>query len=417
MPWLQLQSAFGLVVLVLIAFGLSENRRVFPWRLVVAGVAIQIAVALVFLGLPIARDALFSLNAVVDALAAATRAGTSFVFGYVGGADAPFDVSAPQNLTSLAFQALPLTIVMSALAAFLWYWRVLPGIVQGLSLLLQKTMGIGGAVGLGTAANLFLGMIEAPLLIRPYLAKLTRAELFMLFTVGLATVAGTVMVLYATILDAAVPGALGHILVASFISLPAAIIVARLMIPGEEATASDAHVSIAYRSSMDAITQGTEAGLQLYLRIVAMLIVMVALIALVNIVLANLPLLGGEPVTAQRIFGWLFAPLVWLYGVPASEAFAAGSLLGTKTILNEFIAYIELANLSEGALSPRSELIMLYAMCGFANLGSVGIMIAGVSTMVPERREEIVELSLKAFISGTIATGMTGAVVGMLPFV
>ena len=417
MLWYHLQSAFGLAVLVLIAFALSENRRAFSWRLVLSGIALQIAIALVFLGVPPARDALFSLNAVVDALSAATQAGTSFVFGYIGGGEAPFEISAPQNITSLAFQALPLVIVMSALAALLWYWKILPVIVKGLSALLQKAMGLGGAVGLGTAANLFLGMIEAPLLIRPYLSRLTRSELFMLFTVGLATVAGTVMVLYASILGSAVPGALGHILVASFISLPAAIIVAKLMVPGEQTTPADAHMAVEYRSSMDAITRGTEDGLKLYLGIVAMLIVMVALIALANIIIGNLPMLGGEPISVQRIFGWLFAPLVWLYGVPLEEAAAAGSLMGTKTILNEFIAYLNLANLPEATLSPRSTLIMLYAMCGFANFGSVGIMIAAISNMVPERRDEIVELSLKALVSGTLATGMTGAVVGMMPFI
>jgi CNT family concentrative nucleoside transporter len=306
-------------------------------------------------------------------------------------------------------------LVMSALSALLWHWRVLPVIVKGFAFVLQKTLSIGGAVGLGSASTIFLGMIEAPLLIRPYLAKLSRAELFMLFSVGLSTVAGTVMVLYASVLEPAVPGALGHILVASFISLPAAILVARLMVPGEATTPADAHMSVEYRSSMDAIAKGTEDGLKLYLGIVAMLIVMVALVALTDIIIGHLPDLGGAPLTVERIFGWAFAPLVWLYGVPAAEVADAGALLGNKTILNEFIAYLKLATLPEGALSARSRLIMVYAMCGFANLGSVGIMIAGVSGMVPERRDEVVELSLKALVSGTIASGMTGAVVGMLP--
>ena len=416
MPWLQLQSAFGLCVLVAIAFALSENRRAFSWRLALAGIGLQLAVALAFLGLPPAREALGSLNAVVDALSAATRAGTTFVFGYVGGGSPPFDVTNSRNTMSLAFQALPLVIFMSALSALFWHWRVLPVIVRGFAFVLQKTMGIGGAVGLGAAANVFLGMVEAPLLIRPYLSRLTRSELFMLFTVGLATVAGTVMVLYALILAPAVPDALGHILAASFISLPAAILVARIMIPGEEATPAGAHLAVDYRSSMDAVTRGTEDGLKLYLSIIAMLIVMVALVALANIVIGNLPDVAGAPVTVERVFGWLFAPLAWLYGVPWNQAAAAGSLLGAKTILNEFIAYLNLAALPEGTLEPRSRLIMLYAMCGFANFGSVGIMIAGVCGIVPERRAEVVELSLKALVSGTLATGMTGAVIGMLPF-
>jgi CNT family concentrative nucleoside transporter len=348
-------------------------------------------------------------------MSSATQAGTSFVFGFVGGGAVPFDVSKPQNLGSLAFQALPLILVISALSALLWHWRVLPVIVKAFSLVLQKTLAIGGAVGLGSAATIFLGMIEAPLLIRPYLAKLTRAELFMLFTVGLSTVAGTVMVLYASVLEPAVPGALGHILVASFITLPAAILVARLMVPGDSSTPAEAHSAVAYHSSMDAIARGTEDGLKLYLGIVAMLLVMVALVALVNIMIGGLPMVNGAPLTVERIFGWLFFPLVWLYGIPATEAADAGALLGTKTILNEFIAYLKLAALPDGVLSARSRLIMLYAMCGFANLGSVGIMIAAISGMVPERRDEVVELALKALISGTIASGMSGAVVGLLP--
>jgi CNT family concentrative nucleoside transporter len=416
MPWLQLQSAFGLAVLVLVAWALSEDRRAaVSWRLIATALGMQIALALVLLEVPPARAALYSLNGVVDALSSATEAGTSFVFGHVGGGEPPFAVTKAQNLGSLAFQALPLVLVISALSALLWHWRVLPVIVKGFAYVLQKTLSIGGAVGLGSASTIFLGMIEAPLLIRPYLARLTRAELFMLMTVGLSTVAGTVMVLYASVLEPAVPGALGHILVASFISLPAAILIARLMVPGISTTPAEAHLAVEYRSSMDAIARGTEDGLKLYLGIVAMLIVMVALVALANILAGHLPDVNGAPLTVERIFGWLFWPLVWLYGVPAAEASDAGALLGTKTILNEFIAYLKLAALPDGVLSPRSRLIMLYAMCGFANFGSVGIMIAGISGMIPERRQEVVELALKALVSGTIASGMTGAVVGLLP--
>jgi concentrative nucleoside transporter, CNT family len=417
MPWLQLQSAFGLVVLVAIAWALSENRRAdLSFRLIAAALGLQLGLALLLLEVPPARDALYSLNVVVDVLSRATQTGSSFVFGYVGGGEPPFAVTNPQNAYSLAFQALPLLLVMSALSALLWHWGVLQVMVRGIAFVLKKSLGIGGAVGLGSAANVFLGMIESPLLIRPYLAKLTRAELFMLFTVGLATVAGTVMVLYATVLETAVPGALGHILVASFISLPAAILIAHLMIPGENITEAETHMAVEYSSSMDAIAKGTEDGLKLYLGVVAMLLVMVALVALANIMISVLPDVGGAPLTVERIFGWLFSPLVWLYGIPAAEAADAGALLGTKTILNEFIAYLKLAALPEGTLSERSRLIMVYAMCGFANLGSVGIMIAGVSSMIPERRDEVVELSLKSLVSGTLASGMTGAVVGMLPF-
>jgi concentrative nucleoside transporter, CNT family len=412
---LHLQSALGIAVIIALAWALSENRRAFPARTVLVGLALQIGIALLLLKVTFARDVLFSLNGVVDALVAATKAGTSFVFGYAGGGPTPFTVSNPQAMTSFAFQILPLVIVISALAALLWHWRVLPVIVGGFAWCLRKTMGIGGAIGLGSAATIFLGMIEAPLLIRPYLAKLTRAELFMLFSVGLATVAGTVFVLYATILQPVIPGALGHILVASFMSLPGAILIARVMIPGDSDTDGTAAPGFEYRSSMDAVARGTEDGLKLWLSIVAMLLVIVALVALADIVLAHAPDVAGSPLTVERVFGWIFAPVVWLYGVPWHEAPTAGALMGDKTVLNEFVAYLKLAALPQGALDPRSRLIMLYAMCGFANLGSVGIMIAGVSSLVPERRAEIVPLAMRALISGTMASGLTGAIIGLLP--
>ncbi len=412
-----LQSAFGIVVIIAFAWALSENRKAFPWRMVLAALALQIALALLLLKIPAARAGLLALNGAVDALAAATRAGTAFVFGYLGGGAPPFAVTNPGGMVNFAFQILPLVIVISALSALLWYWRILPLIVNGFAWALTKTLGIGGAVGLGSAATIFLGMIESPLLVRPYLARFTRGEMFILLTVGLATVAGTVFVLYATILEPVVPGALGHILVASVLSLPAAIMLARVMIPDDSATAIDAKKGSGFEfsSSMDAVVRGTEDGLRMWLNIVAMLIVMVALVALADIILAQFPHVWGAPLTLERVFGWIFAPFVWLLGIPWHDTAAAGSLMGEKTVLNEFIAYLHLAALPPEALEPRSRLIMVYALCGFANLGSVGIMIAGVTTLVPERRGEIVPLAMKALVSGTLASALTGAVIGLLP--
>ncbi|MBN9570315.1 MAG: nucleoside:proton symporter [Alphaproteobacteria bacterium] len=388
---LHFQSALGIAAILALAWLLSENRRAFPFRTVAVGLLLQVALALLLLKVPPAREGLFALNGVVDALMAATKAGTAFVFGYAGGGDTPFAVSNPAALGSFAFQILPLVIVISALAALLWHWRVLPLIVQGFAFLLRKTMGIGGAVGLGSAATLFLGMIEAPLIIRPYLPRFSRSDFFVLFTVGLASVAGTVFVLYA-------------------------IMIARIMIPGEADTESAAVAAdISYRSSMDAVARGTADGLQLWLGIVAMLLVMVALVALADIILGHLPAVAGAPLSAERIFGWAFAPVVWLYGVPWNEAMTAGALMGDKTIINEFVAYMKLAALPDGALSPRARLIMLYAMCGFANFGSVWILIAGVGGLAPERRDEIVPLALRALLSGTMASGLTGAIIGFLP--
>lgn len=410
-----LQSLLGIVAIFALAWTLSENRRAFPFRTVFVGLGLQISLALLLLKIPAARDALLSLNVVVDALTRATRAGTGFVFGYVGGAAAPFAVAQPAALGNFAFQILPLVIVISALAALLWHWRILPVLVNGFAWLLRKTMGVGGAIGLGAAATIFLGMIEAPLLIRPYLARLTRSELFMLFSVGLATVAGTVFVLYATVLAPALPGALGHILIASVLSVLGALMIGRIMIPGDSITRAEAAPDFSYSSSMDAIARGTEDGLKLWLGIVAMLLVIVAFVALIDILLAPLPHIADAPVSLERIFGWIFAPVVWLYGIPWSETATAGSLMGQKTVINEFVAYLKLASLPAGALDPRARLIMVYAMCGFANFGSVGIMIAGVSGLVPERRDEIAPLAMRALLSGTMASSLTGCIIGLLP--
>jgi len=410
------QSGLGVVVLSALAWALSENRRTTPWRTVAAGLAAQFALAILLLKVPLFKDAFLALNAGVAALQKATIAGTSFVFGYLGGGALPFAETYAGASFVLAFQALPLVLIMSALSALLFYWRVLPAVVRGFAWALRRTLGVGGPVGVAAAANIFVGMVEAPLLIRPYLKALTRSELFVVMTCGMATIAGTVMVLYATILAAVVPDAVGHILIASIISAPAAIMVSRLMVP-ETGTATGGDEDLPpsqAASAMEAITRGTTDGVQLLINIVAMLVVLVALVSLVNQALSLLPEVAGAALTMQRVLGWLMAPLAWAMGVPWPESVAAGSLLGTKTVLNELIAYVDLAKLSEGALSPRSRLIMTYALCGFANFGSLGIMIGGLSTMVPERRIEIVGLGLKSIVSGTIATCLTGAVVGVL---
>jgi concentrative nucleoside transporter, CNT family len=414
MSLLQLQAAGGLLVFVLIAWGVSENPRAFPWRTVIAGIGIQIFLAVTFLTLPVIRDVLFSLNDAVAVLQMATAKGTAFVFGYVGGGDPPFEVKNPNGLFSIAFTILPMLIVMSALSALLWHWRILPLIVKGFSLALEKSMRIGGALGLGCASNIFLGMTESPLLIRPYLERMTRSELFVLFACGLANVAGTVMVIYAAMLGTLIPGAIGHILVASILSLPASILLAKIIIPGDETTPAEAGATRMYSSSMDAVTRGTEDGLRMYLSILAMLIAVTALVALANAMLGLIPI-GEKPLTFEALAGLLFAPIAWLMGIPVDQAFDAGSLLGIKTVLNEFIAYQALAGMGPEVLDPRSRLIMLYALCGFANFASVGILIAGMTALVPSRREEIVELALKSLIPGTLATCMTGAIVGMLP--
>ena len=414
---LALHSAFGFVAIFLIAWLLSEDRRAVPWRIVVSGALLQILLAAALLKLPLFRDLFLALNELLSALEQATREGTRFVFGFLGGGPQPFEERPGSSSFVLAFRALPLILVVSALSSLLFYWRVLPAVVRGISVVLEKVMGVGGAVGLSTAANIFVGMVEAPLFVRPYLREMSRGELFIVMTGGMAGIAGTVMALYAAILGPVVPDAMGHILSASIISAPAAILIAAVMVPPRGAPTSGRLVPPQQAtSSMDAVTRGTLDGLQLLLAIVAMLIVLIALVTLVNLTLGLLPQWGGAPITLQRVLGYVMAPLVWLAGVPWAEAVTAGALMGTKTVLNEFIAYVDLAQLPADALGARSRLIMTYALCGFANFGSLGILIGGMASMVPERRDEIVALGLRSIVAGTLATLMTGAAVGMLVY-
>lgn len=409
-----LQGVFGYAVFLALAWTISENRRAVPWRTVAGGVLLQVLLAVVILKLPGAQAMFAAMNDALLALERATRAGTGMVFGYLGGGPLPFAEPFPGAAFVLAFQALPIVLVMSALSALLFHWRLLPLLVRAMSWLLERTLGVGGAVGISTAANVFVGMVEAPLLVKPYLARVSRGELFIILAAGMAGVAGTVMALYAGIVGPRVPGALGHILAASFISAPAAIVFAVLLVPPVgEPTGRNVELPRLDGSSMDAITRGTAEGLQLLLNIVAMLVVLVALVALANGLLGLLPHKGAGW-SLQRILGWIMAPLAWLAGVSWAEAATAGALLGTKTVLNELVAYLELAALPADALSARSRVIMIYALCGFANLGSLGIMIGGLTTMVPERRAEILELGPRTLVAGTLATLSCGAVVGVL---
>ena len=410
-----IQSIVGLLTFAALAWALSENRKQVNLKIAFIGIVLQLVVGLVLLKLPIFRDFFLLLNRMVLSLEEATTAGTSFVFGYLGGGDLPFEEKFPGASFILAFRGLPLVLIMSALSALLFYWKILPLVVRAFSWALRKTLRLGGTEGVGVSANIFVGMVEAPLFIRPYLEKMTRSEIFTLMTCGMATIAGTVMVLYASILRNTIPDIMGHILTASIISVPAAITISKIMVPETgELTSGEITVPEKASSSMDAVTKGTLQGVELLINIIAMLVVLVALIYLINLILGLLPNFGGQPVTLQRVMGYIMAPVVWLMGVPLKEAPTAGALMGTKTILNELLAYLELGRLEPGSLSPRSMLIMTYAMCGFANPGSLGIMIGGMGTMAPTRRDEIVALGFRSIIAGTLATCMTGAVVGII---
>lgn len=410
-----LQSVLGIVALLAFAWLLSEKRRIVHWRTILAGLALQVAIAVLMLKSPLFRELFLGLNTVVMTFQDATQAGTSFVFGYLGGGPLPFVETKPGGSFSLAFQALPLVLVIGALTALLYYWRILPRVVQAFSWVLRTTMGIGGALGVVASGCIFLGMIESPLLIRPYLCRMTRSELFAMMATGLSCIAGTMLVLYATVLHGVIPDAFGHILTASIIHAPAALVLAAIMVPETESQTLGGEIS-SYEasSSMDALAKGTWDGLQLLFNIVAILIVFVALVKLINIGLWQLPDVYGAPLTLERILGTLMAPVVWLIGVPWEEARTAGALMGTKVVLNEFLAYIDLSRLPQAALGERSRLIMTYALCSFANLGSLGILIGGLGSLCPERRDEIVSMGVKALVAGVLASLMTGAVVGML---
>lgn len=412
---LALQSLMGFIALFAIAWAMSEKRSAIPWRTVFGAIILQIVMCVVLFKFPFFREVTSALNDALNGIQDATREGTKFVFGYVGGGDLPFKVEDGKSPFILATQALPLMIVVSALSSLLFYWKILPVVVNAFSWVLRRTIGVGGAVGVSTAANIFLGTVEAPMFIKPYISKLTRGELFIVLTGSMAGIAGTVMVLYGIILKPIVPDAIGHILIVSFISAPAAIAFSALMVPHEGAvTDGSIAAGVPMSSAMDAVTQGTVDGVQIFINIVAMLLVLTALIALANQLFNFLPNIGGKPITLQGIFGWVMSPIVWLTGIPWAESETAGALMGTKTVLNEFIAYLDMSKLAPGTLSERSRVMMTYSLCGFANFASLGILIGGMGTMCPERRSEIIELGYRCLIAGTLSTLSCGALVGII---
>jgi len=414
-----LQALFGIVVFIAIAVACSEQRAVPGWRLLAAGLGLQFLFAFSVFNIGFLQQLLALVNDGVGAVVAATEQGTLFVFGYLGGepgnVDYPYSISESAATMVLAFRVLPLILIFTVISAVLWHYRILPLIVRGFSFILRRSLGVSGAVGLSSAANVFIGMVESPALIRPYIAVLTRSELFVVMSCGMATIAGSVMVFYSVILQGIVDNPLGHIITASVISAPAAIMIALIMVPEKEASSDDdIELATEYRSLMDAITKGAHDGVRLMVSVGALLLVLIALVALLNSLFSLIPFPGDEALTLERIFGFLFAPVAWLMGIPWQEAQLAGGLMGIKTALNELLAFLALSELPIGSLSEKSTIIITYALCGFANFGSLGIMIAGLSGMCPQRAADIVELAPRSLISGTLATCMTGAIAGLL---
>ncbi|MDC0392278.1 Na+-dependent nucleoside transporter [Gammaproteobacteria bacterium] len=402
----------GFVGLILLAFPFSVNYRNIKYKYIFYGVGSQLILAVVLLKLPFVISFFEFLGNGVTVLQNATIEGASFVFGFP-----PSDSSFVYRslLETFAFGVLPYIIVMSCISAILWYWGVLPFIVKIISRACQKLFNIGGPVGLGAAANVFIGQVEAPLLIKPFVNKLSNKELLILMTAGMATVAGSVMVALISILEVQFPNEnlIQHFLTASILSIPAAIMYANIMIPSDTTTDSDnTHTDKVYKSTMDAITSGTAQGTGIAVSVGTILIAVIALVYIVNSLLGFIGGLFGIGLSIEMMLGYFFAPITWLMGIPWNEAIVAGELLGIKTTLNEFVAYPALASLEEGLLSDRSKLITFYSLCGFANFSSVGILISGIGAMAPERKDDLINVSFKALVAATLASCMTGLVVG-----
>ena len=414
-----LQIVIGGIILILLGVVFSRNfRKINPLYLFNA-IALQFVLSFLLIKVPPITNAFNSLSKGVLALKDATDKGTGFVFGYLAeGAPKPFEVIDPAFANIFIFSGLMLIIVVSALSAIFWHWRILPIIIKAIATLFKKPLNVGGPVGLSSTANIIFGQVEAPLLIRPYLSKMSKHELLVLMTVGMSTISGGVMVVFVTMLSGLYSeNLIGHFLTASIISVPAAIMYANIMLPSDIKTEDESEIeqSKLYRGTMDALTSGTQDGLQITLNIAALLLVLITIVTLVNTGLeALLPQVAGESITLERIAGWIFAPIAWCMGIPSSEIQLAGSLLGVKFILNEFVAYINLSSIDPSALSEKSRVIMLYALCGFANLSSVGILLSGIGTMIPDRKGDLISVSGKALIGATLASCFTGLVVGII---
>jgi CNT family concentrative nucleoside transporter len=403
---------FGFIGLIVLAFPFSVNYRNIKYKYILYGIVSQLILAAILLKVPFVISFFELLGNGVTVLQNATIEGASFVFGYP-----PSDTSYVYRslLETFAFGVLPYIIVMSCISAILWYWGVLPFIVKIISRACQKLFNIGGPVGLGAAANVFIGQVEAPLLIKPFVNKLSNKELLILMTAGMATVAGSVMVALITILEAQFPNEnlIQHFLTASILSIPAAIMYANIMIPSDGTTDSDnTNTDKVYKSTMDAITSGTAQGTGIAVSVGTILIAVIALVYIANSLLGFIGSFFGIGLSVEMLLGYIFAPITWLMGIPWNEAVIAGELLGVKTTLNEFVAYPALASLEEGLLSDRSKLITFYSLCGFANFSSVGILISGIGAMAPERKDDLINVSFKALVAATLASCMTGLVVG-----
>jgi len=415
--WDNARALLGILLIYGVCWVLSEKRKLFPFRLIIGATIMQFVFALILFGIPFVRAILFKANDVVDGLQNATRAGTSFVFGYVGDNVAAQQLMDGSPPPLFFFQILPIVIVVAALSAILWHWRILQWVTNGFAYIFQRAMGLGGATSLAVSANVFMGMTEAPVLIRPYIKGMTRSELLIMMTAGFATIAGSVLVVYGAFLEGKMDNPLAQLLTASIMAAPAAVAVALCLIPETTpATERMKEPDFSYSSTMDAFSTGASDGLKIVLNIATMLIAALALLWLVNAGLGAFPDVAGVPLSIERILGWIFAPLMYMIGVPMGEAAQSGSLMGVKTVLTEFVAFLQLAEVPQDAMDPRTRIITAHAICGFANFGSMGILIGGLSIVEPARRDDFLALAWRTLLAGTLATCLSGAVVGALPY-
>jgi CNT family concentrative nucleoside transporter len=402
----RLVAALGFVTMIAIAWAFSSDRAHFPWRVVLSGAALQLVLGILLLKTAVGGLFFDTMSRAVGEFLSYSDAGTRFVFGAL--AETGF---------SIFVNVLPIIIFSGCFFSVLYHLGLLQKIVNALSAALSRTMGLSGAEGLCAVANLFVGITEAALVVRPYLASMTRSELFSLMTLGMSTVAGSVMLAYVGMLGGDYAG---HLATASLLSAPAGLLLAKVMLPErgtpETAAGGHAHVERSSVNVIDAAAAGALAGLRLAGYVGALLIAFVAMIALLNGVLAFFgDAVGIEGLSMERILGTLLAPLAWLMGVPWEDATRVGALLGVKTVLNEFLAYQQLAELqAAGALSQRASIIASYALCGFANFGSLAILLGGIGGLAPERRSEVAQLGLRSILAGSLATFMTACVAGML---
>lgn len=400
----QLISLFGLLVFLGVAFALSENRKAIQWRTVLTGIVLQAVFGLVILKTSFGRAVFDSASNAFGAILNFTTEGSKFLFG---------SLSNPEGLGFIfATMVLPTIIFMSALMSLMYHVGIMQKVVEVMAKVMMKVMKTSGAESLAAAANIFVGQTEAPLVIKPYVNQMTKSELMCLMTGGMATVAGGVLAAYVGFgIDA------GHLLAASVMSAPAALVCAKLMVPEteESVTAGVVKVELPQMASnaIDAAAQGASEGLKLAVNVGAMLLAFIALIAMFNGLLAYLGGFVGMPnLTFEYVMGFLFAPVAWIMGCPWADCFVVGSMLGKKLVLNEFVAYLDLTAAS-GKISERSSILTTYALCGFSNFSSIAIQLGGIGTMAPEKRPVLAKYGMKALIGGTLACFMTACIAGL----